>query len=120
MRSTLLLSVVLISAKAAHATCMDDAQAWLALCGTDPSGECYPTKQNWCSDKTCFAAGSKYYDSCKSDPIQGAAANATKQALESLGCEPTFASAATTAKAILDAANMALAKSAETKEATVE
>ena len=44
----------------------------------------------------------------------------TKQAFEAQGCEPTFASAATTAKAILDAANMALAKSAETKEATVE
>ena len=112
--------MVLISAKAAHATCMDDAQAWLALCGTDPSGECYPTKQNWCSDKTCFAAGSKYYDACKDDPIQGAAATATKQAFEALGCEPTFVPAATMAKAIADAANMALAKIAESKEATVE
>ena len=67
--------------------CSAKAQAFLAVSG--PGKECDPVKVDWCSNATCKASASSFYEDCKADPVYGPAATAVKSAIELMHFEPS-------------------------------
>ena len=101
---TLLVSALVASASAASAfyeaskygdapaslvagDCLAKAQAFGAIIA--PGVECDTLKIDWCSDATCKASASAFYEDCKADPVYGTAATAVKSAMELMHCEPS-------------------------------
>ena len=68
---------------------MAKAQAFGAIIASGM--ECDTLKVDWCSDATCKASASSFYEACKADPAYGPAVTA----FESLilwaisGCDPS-------------------------------
>ena len=66
---------------------MAKAQAFGAIIASGM--ECDTLKVDWCSDATCKASASSFYEDCKADPVYGPAATAVKSAMALMGCDPT-------------------------------
>ena len=103
---TLLVSALVASASAASAfyeaseygdapaslvagDCSAKEQAFVAIIA--PGMECDLLKENWCSNATCNASASSFYEDCKADPKYGMAARGVKVTMELLGCDPASA-----------------------------
>ena len=101
---TLLVSALVASASAASAfyeaseygdapaslvagDCLAKAKAFIAIIA--PGMECDTLKIDWCSDATCKASASSFYEDCKADPAFGSGATAVKSAMELMHCEPS-------------------------------
>ena len=88
----LLVSVLVASASAAPASlvfsdCSAKAQAFGAIIA--PGMECDTLTHHWCSDATCKASASSFYQDCKADPLLGPWATEVKSAMELVHCEPS-------------------------------
>ena len=101
---TLLVSALVASASAASAfyeaseygdapaslvagDCLAKAHAFSAIIA--PGMECDTLKKDWCSDATCKASASSFYQDCKADPLLGPWATEVKSAMELVHCEPS-------------------------------
>ena len=108
---TLLVSALVASASAASAfyeaskygdapaslvagDCSAEAQAFAAVIA--PGMECDTLKIDWCSDATCKASASSFYEACKASSVfvASSAAAAVKSAMELMHCEPSTAKGA--------------------------
>ena len=67
--------------------CLAKAHAFIAIIA--PGMECDTLKIDWCSDATCKASASSFYEDCKADPDYGSGATAVKSAMELMHCEPS-------------------------------